>query len=303
MNRTTHAIFTLFHYSILIRDTLEYTLMKEGREYNVEMFKERRRILLESLDKPTQLSDFLKRNGETGAKIDSQLREFIDEIYGDDSIVLRLSNEGLRVDHSQHIKIYSYVVGLYETLSDIVYGFINQAKKDNLLDDGFSDAVETNNKFYRALSYMVIFTDLVKTFKEFNDAMRENNGQPSPQSNFITNDINQLVSFLNFIRAHSQFDRNQPKADAELITMFDATENIISKMNGRVKLAEGENLFASANETLKQIQAVVAKYEQLNMVSLKKVFTEANDFIMSQAKAASNEAAEKETTSEETIKD
>ena len=81
MNRTTHAIFTLFHYSILIRDTLEYTLMKEGREYNVEMFKERRRILLESLDKPTQLSDFLKRNGETGAKIDSQLREFIDEIY------------------------------------------------------------------------------------------------------------------------------------------------------------------------------------------------------------------------------
>ena len=34
MNRTTHAIFTLFHYSILIRDTLEYTLMKEGREYN-----------------------------------------------------------------------------------------------------------------------------------------------------------------------------------------------------------------------------------------------------------------------------
>ena len=74
-------------------------------------------------------------------------------------------------------------------------------------------------------------------------------------------------------------------------------------MNGRVKLAEGENLFASANETLKQIQAVVAKYEQLNMVSLKKVFTEANDFIMSQAKAASNEVAEKETTSEETIKD
>ena len=303
MNRTTHAIFTLFHYSILIRDTLEYTLMKEGREYNVEMFKERRRILLESLDKPTQLSDFLKRNGETGAKIDSQLREFIDEIYGDDSIVLRLSNEGLRVDHSQHIKIYSYVVGLYETLSDIVYGFINQAKKDNLLDDGFSDAVETNNKFYRALSYMVIFTDLVKTFKEFNDAMRENNGQPSPQSNFITNDINQLVSFLNFIRAHSQFDRNQPKADAELITMFDATENIISKMNGRVKLAEGENLFASANETLKQIQAVVAKYEQLNMVSLKKVFTDANDFIMSQAKAASNEVAKEETTSEENIKD
>ena len=303
MNRTTHAIFTLFHYSILIRDTLEYTLMKEGREYNVEMFKERRRILLESLDKPTQLSDFLKRNGETGAKIDSQLREFIDEIYGDDSIVLRLSNEGLRVDHSQHIKIYSYVVGLYETLSDIVYGFINQAKKDNLLDDGFSDAVETNNKFYRALSYMVIFTDLVKTFKEFNDAMRENNGQPSPQSNFITNDINQLVSFLNFIRAHSQFDRNQPKADAELITMFDATENIISKMNGRVKLAEGENLFASANENLKQIQALVAKYEQLNMASLQKVFSEANDFIMSQAKAASNEVAEKETTSEETIKD
>ena len=108
---------------------------------------------------------------------------------------------------------------------------------------------------------------------------------------------------MNFIRAHSQFDRNQPKADAELITMFDATENIISKMNGRVKLAEGENLFASANETLKQIQAVVAKYEQLNMASLKKVFTEANDFIMSQAKAADEKVAEKEATSEETSKE
>ena len=79
--------------------------------------------------------------------------------------------------------------------------------------------------------------------------------------------------------------------------------NIISKMNGRVKLAEGENLFASANENLKQIQALVAKYEQLNMVSLKKVFSEANDFIMSQAKAASNEVAGEETTSEETSKE
>ncbi|MGM9858274.1 MAG: hypothetical protein ACI311_03390 [Bacilli bacterium] len=296
MNRTTHAIFTLLHYSILLRDTLEYTLVKEGKEYNVEMFKERRRVLLESLDKPTQLADFLKRNGETGAKIDSQLREFIEEIYGDDSIVLRLSNEGLRVDHSQHIKIYSYVVGLYETLSDIVYGFINHGQKENLVDEEFLKAVEVNNKFYRGISYMVIFTDLVKTFKEFNDAMRENNGQPSPQSNFITNDINQLVSFLNFIRAHSQFDRNQPKADAELITMFDATENIISKMNGRVKLAEGENLFASANETLKQIQALVAKYEQLNMVSLQKLFADANKFLAEQAKAAGNEVAKDENT-------
>ena len=40
-----------------------------------------------------------------------------------------------------------------------------------------------------------------------------------------------------------------------------------------------------------------------NMVSLQKVFTEANDFIMSQAKAASNEVAGEEATSEETSKE
>ena len=290
MNQTTHAIFTLLHYSILLRDTLEYTLGKPDSEYSVDVYNERKRVLLGTLDNPSQLKEFLTRNGETGQKIDGQLREFIDDIYGADSTVIRVGSEGLRVDQSQHLRIFQYVFGLYETISDIIYGHINHAKTNNLLDNGFEKAVEVNNKFYRTLAYMILVKDLNKTFKEFNDAMRETKGEASPQSNFIANDLGQIVSYLGFVRAHSQYDRNQPKADQELIDMYDATENVIAKMSGRVAVSEGENLFKTADENLAKITALVGKHEKLNMESLQALFKDATDFITELRKSAPQQA-------------
>lgn len=279
MNTTTHSIFTLLHYSILLRDTLEYCTNKPEGAYNVDMYKQRKLVLLDMLDKPSQLSEFLKNNGETGKKIDGQLREFIDDIYGDESTVLRLGAEGLRVDQSQHIKVYNYVIGLHETLVDIIRGFIKFANDNgDQIDDVLVKAFDVNNRFYRGLAYMILVTDLSKTFKEFNEAMKETKGQPSPQSNFITNDIQQIVSFLAFVRQHSTYDHGQPNEDRELCDIFDRTEEIIKKMNGTTPIAEGENIFAQLDDHIKYITSYVAIKEKENMTSLQALFAAANEF-------------------------
>ncbi len=294
MNAIEHSIFTLLHYAILLRDTLEYCTNKPADKYSVEMYNQRKQVLTGMLDNPSQLSEFLKNNGETGKKIEGQLREFIDEIYGPESTILRVGAEGLRVDQTQHLKIYNYVIGLHETLLDVIKGYIKYAKDNKHMEENtlLEKAFVTNNKFYRGLAYMLLIEDLNKLFKEFNDAMKETQGKPSPQSNFITNDIQQTVSFMAFVRQHSGFDRGQPDEDRELLALFDKTEETIKKMNGTTKLEEGENLFEETKQNYEFANAYVAIKEKENMQILQDLFKEANEFEIAAREAAANKDKE-----------
>ncbi|MCF0117238.1 MAG: hypothetical protein HUJ61_04220 [Bacilli bacterium] len=285
MNKTTHSIFLVFHYMLMIRDTLEYTL--EKKEFSVEVYQQRRQILTNMLDKPSPVSDFLKQNKEIGEKINEQLHEFIDDIYSDNSTIIRVGAEGLRVDSAQSIKIFNYVVGLYETFSDIVNGYLNYAKEQKQSEKDFENIVEFNNRFYRGISYMAIFRILKNTFKEYNDAMRESKGNPTPQSNFLSNDLQQLVGYLRFITEHNPF-----KDDAEINTFMEAADRCVKMIGGLEKPAEGENIFSTLDATYGVIQQYVANKEGQNNLNLQELFKDVAEFEKGMLNNTASEASQ-----------
>ncbi len=274
MNQVSNHILSIYHFSVLLRDTLEYAVVKDA--YNVQAYEQRKKALTLTLSEKSPLRTFIDTNGDTGKNIESKIKDFIDDVYGDQSTLLRLTADGLRVDHAQHLKIYDYVVGLHETLTDIIRGFFKYAKDNQLLEDGIVRVVVDDERLYRSLVFMTVMTDIDKTFLEFNKAMRETKGQPSPQSNYVIGDLKKLMGFLNFQKQHSTV-RDTPFND-----MMDSCFRMLDYIEGKRelptrplteeekptfkgKLAPDGNRFATFPELFKenreQIVKVVASSE------------------------------------------
>jgi len=279
MNEITHFIFSIYHYSLMLRDTLEY-MMSDRKEFKIAVYNQRKAVLTGMLDNPSPLRHFLDQNKETGEKIAAQLHEFLDEVYGEDSTIVKVHGEQIEVDAAQHLTVYNYVIGLHETVSDIVRGYLNYAKGQNALEEDFEDMVEDDERLYRVIVYLTIFDDIVKTFAEFNQAMRETNGQPSPQSNFIVNDLRRYIGFIKFSAQHNKIK------DPELLKLIDDVEKVFSYMEGKEKLPEGKDFGKVFDETKIYIKSLLAAYETKWRNSFTKVFQDVIEFEKARAPKA-----------------
>lgn len=279
MNEITHFIFSIYHYSLMLRDTLEY-MMSDRKEFKIAVYNQRKAVLTGMLDNPSPLRHFLDQNKETGEKIAAQLHEFLDEVYGEDSTIVKVHGEQIEVDAAQHLAVYNYVIGLHETVSDIVRGYLNYAKGQNALEEDFEDMVEDDERLYRVIVYLTIFDDIVKTFAEFNQAMRETNGQPSPQSNFIVNDLRRYIGFIKFSAQHNKIK------DPELLKLIDDVEKVFSYMEGKEKLPEGKDFGKVFDETKIYIKSLLAAYETKWRNSFTKVFQDVIEFEKARAPKA-----------------
>ncbi len=271
MNDVTHFIFSIYHYNLMIRDTLEY-MMSDRKEFKVPVFTQRKAVLTSMIDNPSPLRHFLDQNKETGEKISTQLREFIDEVYGEDSTIIKVHGENIEVDAAQHLAVYNYVIGLHETISDIINGYLNYAKGQNALESDFEDMIKDDERLYRVIVYLTVFDDIIKTFTEFNQAMRENNGQPSPQSNFIINDLRRYIGFIKFSAQHNKIE------DPELIKLIDDVEKVFALMEGKETLPEGKTFVNVFDETKLYIRSLVAAYETKWKNSFTKIFQDVIEF-------------------------
>ncbi len=271
MNEITHFIFVIYNFNLMIRDTLEYTVA-DRKEFNYQVYLQKKHTLDTILKGPSPVRHFLDSNGETGKKIDSQLHEFLDDVYGPNSTIIRVSGEELRVDSAQHLTLYNYIVGLHETFTDIINGYMNFAKGKDSSDDDLEQLVHDDDYMYRVIVYMNIVADIEKTFIEFNQAMHETQGKPSPQSNFIINDLRRYIGFLKFVRDHNKSD------DSELNTMMDNVEKLVSYMEGKETLPEGQQFPQVFESTKNEIKQLMAKAEQKWRSSFMIVYQQAVEF-------------------------
>ncbi len=255
MNDVTHFIFSIYNYNLMIKDTLEYTI-SDRKDLKVAIYQQRKNTLKGMLDQPSPVRHFLDQNGETGKKIESNLREFIEDVYGDDSTILHVSGEELRVDHAQHLAIYNFVVGLHETFNDILHGYLKFAKDQGKEDPKLTSMIDKDDDMFRVIAYMTIFNDVEKAFIEFNQAMTESHGQPSPQSNFVLTYLRQYIGFLGFVSTHYKGQ------DTDMLHMMNQVKYVFALMEGKEKLPEGKKLSEVFEETKKEIQMLMGKTEQ-----------------------------------------
>lgn len=253
MNQISEVIATLEHYKVAVRDTLEYTLIRDN--YDINSFNEKKRSILIELEQPTPLKSIIDNSGENGQKLEKLIRDFYDQVYGEPSTILKAADDGLRVDHAQHIAIFKGVLPIHENVEAMVKGIIADANK-NGVDVKAAEAVDkAEERLYRAVAYLSLTNQLIKLFGDYNQARREAKGEESAASKFIGNDINQVIGLLNTVRANSNM------TDERYMGVQDKVFTLVEYMTGRRDLPMGKGFGEAIRETQDAINGLVREVE------------------------------------------
>lgn len=247
MNQTSQYIFNLYHYLLNLRDSLEYVI---ERPHDSNVFLQRKTVLTKGVNEGTALGNFLASNKENGEKLKAKLDEYVEDIYGDESNVLSVHDKEVRVDHTQHIKIFDGVVGLTESVRDIIWGYINHAKSSGELEDDVLKLMVLDDVFYRTLVTSLILRDFEKSFIEFQKVFGEAGGKATPQSNYIvTNELQKMAGMIRFVRAHTHC------TDNATLDLLDKAVQTIEMTEGRRDRRDNKSfkdLFLEVNKELNE---------------------------------------------------
>ena len=255
MNNFSLYTFRLYHYLLTLRDTLEYTIK---RDHKVEVYENRKKILVENLQEGTPFGDFLKNNGETGDKIREKVQSFIDELYSENSTILTPSGDLVRVDVAQVVTIYDMVVGLTETLRDIVFQYIAYGQNNKEIDPMMVDLTNDDERMYRIILSMLVMRSFQESFGEFQKVMTESQGKPTPQSNFIVqNELVKMAGYLRFSRQHTRC------TDNETLDLLDETLKVIEMTEGRRQRPDNKGFKEIFDDLNNKLNAQAAKVETI----------------------------------------
>ncbi len=254
MNQITQVLTTLLHYKVVVRDTLEYALVKES--YDINLYNEKKRSILVELDENTPLRSILNNSGENGEKLEKTIRDWFAEVYGDDSTIIKVATDGIRVDHAQHQAIYKGVVPIHENIEAMIQGIIKDAKSKGIDVAEAEKADLDEEKLYRAVCYLTMGNEMIKLFNEYNQARREANGEETPASRFIGNDLGATFNLVMQVK-----NNNSKITDAAYMKVADAVVSLVENMTGRRDLPEGKNFGQVMNETQKTIGEYVQAVE------------------------------------------
>lgn len=247
MNNYTAAIGSFIRYDMIIFNTLEYTMKKD--KYDVAAYKARKEIIRNELDQNTPLHACLENSGEAGANLTKRINELLDVVYGNDSTILKLSQDGseLHVDYSQCVTVFEHVLPIHEELRKIIEAHMNGARKDEKMDEpSYVDLISKNEYFYRGMVNMLLLDQFDHLFAEYNKARNEAKGAVTPQSNFIQNDISRVVNLFHFVR------NNAVARSADYYEVIDPLFALIEMTGGRRDLPVGKN-FGDVFTNVKQI--------------------------------------------------
>ena len=266
MNNFSLYTFRLYHYLLTIRDTLEYTIK---RDHKVEIYENRKRILVDNLQEGTPFGDFLKNNGETGDKIREKVQSFIDELYSEKSTILMPSGELVRVDTAQVVTLYDMTVGLTETLRDIVFQYVAHGLSIKEIDPMMVDLVNDDERMYRIILSMLVMRSFEESFAEFQKVMGESQGKPTPQSNFIVqNELVKMAGYLRFSRQHTR------STDNETLDLLDDTLKVIEMTEGRRQRPDNKGFKEIFDDLNNRLNMTAAKFENTWKNQYQKVVAE-----------------------------
>ena len=253
MNNFSLYTFRLYHYLLTIRDTMEYSIK---RDHAVEVYNNRKKILEDNLQDGTPFGDFLKNNGEAGEKIKEKVKQFLDELYSENSTILMPSGEQVRVDYAQMVTLFDMTVGLTETMRDIVFQYVQYGINNKEIDNLLIKLVNDDEKMYRVVLSMLVMRVFEESFAEFQKVMNESQGKPTPQSNFIVqNELAKLTGFLRFSRQHVHC------TDNETLDILDETLRVLEMTEGRRQRPDGKGFKEIFDDLNKKLNDTTAKYE------------------------------------------
>ena len=127
MNQNTETVVTLVHHNVAVRDTLEYCLQKNV--YDVKAFAAKKNTLLNEIDNNTPLKAILDNSGDNGKKMDEAIRKMVEEVYGENSTICKVSGDNLIVDHAQHLAIFGHALPVHDNITAMIRGVIQDGER------------------------------------------------------------------------------------------------------------------------------------------------------------------------------
>lgn len=267
MNQETRYALAFYQMGDIIRESLEYAI--PNASLNAGLYKSRKEMINHLLDEKSPIIYFCNNNGEVGKKILSQVKDFYDDVYGDESRIVKIDHDQVVVESSLHVQLLDYIVGLHETFTDICYGFKTQFEKDGKLEEGFTKLLDYSDRLYRALAIRTILLNTNAKFMEFNAAVKsyvestakstgvDPRTQPDfdpsvdPSVKFINNEMGKLIGFFRFVKAH-----NHSEFDPQFVATFNECENKIHLYDGSRKLLPGQTMPSA----LKDLEDTIVPY-------------------------------------------
>lgn len=291
MNQLSQSIFNIYHFTLNLRDTLEYCI---ERPHSKTLYEQRKNVLTNGYKGTpiTALSNFIENNKKQGGEAEEamnnltkKLDEFVNEFYSPESRIITVSGEEIRVDHTQHQKIYEYVVDLYQTLLGIMKGFVSFGKQNGQYEPIIGELLEKDERLFRSVLAMLVMRDYIKAFGEFQKVVGESQGKASPQSTFIVeNEIKPLAGYLRFSRA------NITLTDNKTLDLLDKVETVIQMAEGRRDRRDNKSFKEIFDSLLKELNEQVRDVEAPWKELYQRIFEE----IISLSRAqATDEAANK----------
>ena len=287
MNQISEVVTTLEHYNVAVRDTLEYCIRKDS--YDPKLYQEKKRSILIEVDQHTPLKDIIDHSGENGEKLEKAIREFYADVYGDDSTILKLADDGLRVDHNQHMAIYRHVLPIHENVNNMILGVLQNGHQNNLDVADVEKLHNADEAMYRGVAYMALVNDLCRLFNEYNQARNEAKGEETPASKFIGNDISAIIQNINFVRANAKI------TNAVYKNMEDKIVELMENMTGRRGLPIGKKFPDVMRETLETINLYVRDSE----ATFRSLYVPTINALIEQVKADDAKRAEAAKAEEE----
>ncbi len=261
MNNTSIFIFGIYQLSLHIRDTLHYTAPNKAETFLAAQHANRAKSMERLMAEGSPFSAFLKANEEKAKTIKEHLDTFMQELYSDDTRILRVVGDLVEVDEKQHIRIYDMTFGIFQTLDDIMRGYIAHSKKEETYEVKMEDAVNYNEYFFRAVANYVLVNDLIKYFREYGQAMHEAKGEMNPVAQFISEDIKKLISYVHFVDQHNKVKDNVYWETADIVKAF------VDQITGKRALPSGkrfDDIFNEVREkTFQTVLDAEAKWQKV----------------------------------------
>ena len=225
MNQISKYIVELYNYMLNIRDTME---LATPRDHSIDAYNARKKVLVDGIKEGYAFGNFLKNNGEKGEELLKKFNEYIDTYYSDNSQIVKIAGDQVRVDSSQNFKLLIDVISPVETLKDIISQYLVVATQQNELDPNIRQLLVLDDRMFRVVFFMLAIREYQKSFVEFNKVMGESQGKPTPQSNFIVqNELSVITRAMRDVRVRNKF------TDNETLDILDDTIKVLEMTEGR----------------------------------------------------------------------
>ena len=150
------------------------------------------------------------------------------------NVFLYDSDDYYRTDEDFRVPLLEYLVGLYQTLSDMIGSVFNQIKDQSKIDSLVEEVMIYENHYYTSKSLFILFNEVVRLSTELNKLLKEGQKENlKPQVQFFVNELKKLVSLIRFVEGKYKLDKEEIKS------IFPVIDNTLKLMDGSIK-AEGK---------------------------------------------------------------